>query len=226
LSARFNSADTRFRWQMGNLVRYARIARLKLPWRAKHARSVGRNVPQLPPKTPKGDKHQIYPKEVVFDCPACKRRFPATDRKHTRNQEPPEICRFPFVEPDEEITCEGCIANRSFDHGSHTGDHRCQVPDPGTHGTRRTAGPHRDPAVPVTGTADQRNPLGLDLEFDRDPVAAPVRLSSLPGQQLGSSTDPVPSGVPEPRAPGAADAVPSREEMWALMSRPLPPASV
>ena len=116
-----------------------------------------------------------YPEEAIFDCKACKRRFPMTDRKHTRDPNPPNMCRFWDVEGDERITCEGCVANRSYDHPSHTGNEaNCRVPDPRSHGVRRGAGPHRDPAVAAAGSSTDRNPASAALDLDR-PLEYPSR---------------------------------------------------
>ena len=60
---------------------------------------------------------------------------------------------------------------KSHDHPSHTGDPaNCRLPDSRKFGKRKTAGPHRDPAIPARGEAELRNPQDRETDLDRDPV--------------------------------------------------------
>ena len=65
--------------------------------------------------------------------------------------------------------CNACTNGLPPDHPSHTRiDGECRNPSVRKSGVRRRGGPHRDPAVPATASAEDRNPVSHDQEFDRD----------------------------------------------------------
>ena len=160
---------------------------------------------------------RLYPREVIFDCPACRSRRPAISTAHTRRQEPPELCKYWDIEP-EQWSCEGCISNKSYDRPDHTGDpSTCRMPDPRAYGQRRRSGPVRDPAIPAVGRAQDRNPVSDDLEFDRDPGAQGSGLGGgLPAQPLMGGAAALaaapPGGGDAPRH-DPLDAIDAREEI-------------
>ena len=162
---------------------------------------------------PKRGRPRKYPEGVIFDCPACRKSLPSIDPKHTRREEPPELCRHPDKESDPRITCPGCIANRSYDHPSHTGDlASCRVPGSRKYGKRAKAGPHRDPSTPAIGEATGRNPQSHDFDLDLDlgeAAAAPFPSLAPPGLSSADSAlarEEVGEAAAEEGADGAAAA--------------------
>ena len=153
-------------------------------------------------------KPRLYPEGVVFDCPACICRKAWTDRAHTRNSEPPLLCRYYNKVP--EYQCEGCIAGRAADHPSHThviGDCRC--PDARATGRRRRAGPVRDPAVPAAGSSADRNPVNQEHDLDAE-VGEPGTADS--SEPSGLQPE---AGPSEPTEAEGHDAQSPREEIEA-----------
>ena len=132
-----------------------------------------------------------YPEGAEFDCPACKSSRPWTDPRHTRNDEPPECCKHAGTDPPYE--CPACRNGLSPDHPNHTritGD--CRMPGTRTTGQRRRGGPVRDPAIPASGTAADRNPLSHDMEFDSTAKVVDVM------EQIRAGINPNASNVSQP----------------------------
>ena len=116
---------------------------------------------------------RIYPREAVFDCKACKKSLPMTHASHSRNDGPPELCRYPHVVPIV-FSCPGCVRDLSGDHPDHTHiEGECREPATRTTGVRRRRGPHRDPAVVASGISEDRNRLNVDTDFDSDVIIPP-----------------------------------------------------
>ena len=160
---------------------------------------------------PKRGRPRKYPLGAEFGCTACKRNLPAIDSKHTRETEPPRACKYPDIEPVV-VSCPGCVANRSYDHPSHTGDESsCRMPSRRSYGKRRTSGPHRDPAVPAAGSSTDRNPQSTIMDFDHDPAGgtvSPIQPSVLVPSAPNVASDGDPEGQ-QRQPPNAASA---REE--------------
>lgn len=144
-----------------------------------------------------------FPRGTVFDCPACVRRKLAGRPEHTRNRQPPLLCRH-FDHENDEYDCPKCRSGipleRMFDHPGHTYDERCRHGDAyRTRTMKRHAGLHRDLAVPLAG-APRPNPLsGLDDgKGDEDPSrTADVVLAVADVVEVGASegTEPLAIGL-------------------------------
>ena len=65
----------------------------------------------------RGRPRQI-PQGIMFDCVGCRHMRVATDTSHTRNVEPPGLCRYPHVEPID-YPCPACRTHKRADHPSH-----------------------------------------------------------------------------------------------------------
>ena len=75
----------------------------------------------------KRGRPRLHPEAAVFDCPACRSSRPWSDPRHTRNAEPPLLCRHYNRVP--EYTCPGCVRGSPPDHPSHTRiDGDCRMP--------------------------------------------------------------------------------------------------
>ena len=123
-----------------------------------------------------------FPEYIEFDCPACIGRLGKKNDKHTRNQEPPRLCRWPDEVPEE--ACPGCRKGFAPDHPSHDEDKGCKIQVRNS-GKRRTAGPVRDPATAPAGDALSRNKLSDMLDLDHDPAARSSRdrTDAVPAQE-------------------------------------------
>ena len=119
-----------------------------------------------PPTIRRRPSARKYPEGTEFNCPACKSRLPATDPKHTRNEEPPGACPFPDVGPVH-WPCPGCVENWAFNHPSHVPNPTiCRAPEPRRHFSKAAGpGPHRDLSAPVAARPEDRNPPSHEPEF-------------------------------------------------------------
>ena len=146
---------------------------------------------------------------VIYDCPACMQRLHKRHPAHTRNGEPPLLCKHYNIAPENWL-CPACLAVKPRDDPAHAEDEGCRYGSGGVEvyrrvkkqfGVRAKAGPVRDPAIPAAGEAD-RDPIidNLDLDADVGAVSAPGVIST-----------PVPDAI---RAP---DEVVTEEETLGIM---------
>ena len=114
-------------------------------------------IENYPAEKKKGPQPK-FPRGTIFDCPACREGHLSTHPSHTRNHEPPGLCRY-YDKEAGTYTCPSCLSKSPFvrqaDHPGHTFDENCRHHDwlrrTKVEGRRRRAGPHRDPAVPPAG---------------------------------------------------------------------------
>ena len=115
-----------------------------------------------PPTLPGGFRQS----EMDYGCPGCKKRKPWTDESHTRQGQPPQMCKY---EKEPEYTCEGCVKSRPPDHRSHTREAgNCRQPAKRETGVRRARGPTRDPSVKAATNMAGTKLLSDDLDDDKD----------------------------------------------------------
>ena len=138
---------------------------------------------------------------VIFDCPACVRRRYQTDPDHTRNDCPPELCRYPHVAPVE-WQCQACREHKNARDPTHTMvEGECRAPrQRREHGRARASGPVRDPAVPAGGDPESRNrhtgPNEVDV--DAEPPRPALNPAFLPPPPAREEED-------QPADPGGDD---------------------
>ena len=127
-----------------------------------------------------------YPEYIEFDCPACQRNRPKTDGRHTRRNEPPELCRHPG-EQTLEISCPACAAGEPADSERHTHDKGCRSPLSRIRGRRRKGGSVRDAAIPAAGDGSDRRVETQDYDYDiyPNPDAAPSGLQRVSPREEG-----------------------------------------
>ena len=167
-----------------------------------------------PEDKPKRGRARKFPEFVEFDCPACQRRWPKTDPQHTRRETPPQLCRFPEVEPMV-ITCPACLKRKAADHPDDTHDEGCRSPASRTTGVRRRGGDVRTPALRANGDSDERRQQNDDHDLDRDPTAASSGAPAAP--HMNNPADPLsgpaPSTREEERAEGTHQPQPELAEV-------------
>ena len=148
------------------------------------------------------------PDAAIFDCQGCKWGRVSTDKSHTRNTEPPGLCRHPHVKTIV-WKCAACEAHAKTGHTNIEGE--CRMPGVRkTHGKKRGAGPHRDPGVPASGSAEDRNPLtGPEEDFAPHPESAssgsalvPAQAGTVAGPNGGNDVASDAGGGIEVEAPG------------------------
>ena len=148
---------------------------------------------------------RIIPEGVVFDCLACKTSRVKTHPAHTRNEEPPLLCRFPHVQPVA-YPCPGCKADRPANHSSHTNvEGECRAPEVRRREAKeRAGGPVRDPGVRASGDADDRR---RQTDDDENPADDPAHDPPPPALEGAASSS---AGSHGPMA--GADPSHAREE--------------
>ena len=67
---------------------------------------------------------------VIFDCPACLRRLHKEHPAHTRNAEPPLLCKFYNVPPSN-WSCDACLRVKPREHPGHTQERGCRYAEVG-----------------------------------------------------------------------------------------------
>ena len=112
---------------------------------------------------------------VLYDCLACLGRKHKHHPDHTRDGEPPQVCRH-YNEEFGDWTCEACLRRRLIIDTKHTLIQGCRYEDGGVEiarwtkkqlGLQAVAGPVRDLATPAAGIADG-DPITDDLTLDED----------------------------------------------------------
>ena len=115
---------------------------------------------------------------------------------HTRNSEPPLVCKFYSHSPEHWI-CPACLAVTFRHDPIHARDEGCRYGVGGQEvyrrikkqfGVKAKAGPIRDPAIPAAGDVDI-NPVSDDVDLDADncairvpgAISAPDGVISTPG---------------------------------------------
>ena len=124
---------------------------------------------------PRKDPEGIFSTEaVIYDCFACLRRLHNRHPAHTRNGEPPLLCRYYPLGPGD-WSCEACLRVRPAEDPRHTLVAGCRMAG-GLEVARRAekqlgqvagAGPCRDPATQASGVADG-HPIIDDFDLDAD----------------------------------------------------------
>jgi hypothetical protein len=134
----------------------------------------------FPVEDKKKGRPRKYPELAIFDCPACKSSKPWSDPQHSRNAEPPLLCKHSDKTLDSScpasslnfsdvVVFQGCLQGKSPDHPNHTRiKGECRMPGIRTTGQRRRGGPVRDPAVSAAGSSADRNRVTADSDLDRD----------------------------------------------------------
>ena len=103
----------------------------------------------------------------------------ATDLSHTRNTEPPGLCRYPHVDPID-YSCPARRTHKRAEHPDHTNvEGECRAPvTRRAAGRRRTQGNSRDPAIRAAGDGSDRRRLTADDELEYPPPPQPAELQA------------------------------------------------
>ena len=103
----------------------------------------------------------------------------ATDLSHTRNTEPPGLCRYLHVDPID-YSCPACRTHKRAEHPDHTNvEGECRAPvTRRTAGRRRTQGNSREPAIRGAGDSSDRRRLTADDELEYPPPPRPAELQA------------------------------------------------
>ena len=135
-----------------------------------------------PKKTPEGIVSRLG---IIYDCFACPRELRKKHSDHTRNGEPPLLCRY-YQEEPRDWKCEMCLRLRPIIDPRHTLTERCRFEDGGVEVARRTkkqpglqagAKPVKDPTIQAAGVADG-DPVTDDLHLDEDVEVADGAVSA------------------------------------------------
>ena len=116
---------------------------------------------------------------MLFDCVGCRHMRAATGLSHTRNTEPPGLCRYLHVDPID-YSCPACRTHKRAEHPDHTNvEGECRAPViRRTAGRRRTQGNSREPAIRGAGDGSDRRRLTADDELEYPPPPRPAELQA------------------------------------------------